>query len=98
MTLRRTVFGVLTALVLSGGAAAKPPGEGGPLPEWRELDPVARDHYLTAPVPEAARDRTPTRPEQKPGDTVGTFIAALGEALLYRLSVPLGTARPVENG
>jgi hypothetical protein len=94
MTLRQRLLGVVAAVALSAVATAKPPAEGGPLSDGRELDPVARDAYLPPPTGERATDRAPTRPAEKPGDTVSAFIVALAEALLRELTIPLGTAGP----
>ncbi len=82
----------MAAAAFGGAAAASPPGAGGPLSEGREPDPVVRDHYLPTPTGEPARGREPA-PPPKPGGPFGGFLAALGEALLRGLSIPLGTAR-----
>ena len=84
----------VVAVALCGVATAAPPG--GPLSEGREVDPVVRDFQLNEPVvPEGA---APSRSPEKPGDTfVASVLAALGDAILNRLTIPLGTVSPAES-
>jgi hypothetical protein len=82
MIRRRALLGVLTALVVSSAAPAKPPGEGGPLSEGRELDPVVRDYYLPTAPGTPAPARASARPAEKPGDTVGLIMAIVREFMI----------------
>jgi hypothetical protein len=92
MTLR-AVLGWLVMVLLCGAVVAQQPRTPGPLSEGREVDPVARDFFLPVPPP-GPITTGPTAPTQKRGDLVGSFIGAMCEAILQRLTIPLGTVRP----
>jgi hypothetical protein len=70
-------------------AAGKPPGQtANRVAEWRELDPVARDHFLS----------TSHACGEPSGDTAAIvptrgvlFLLAVYEELLNRMTIPLGT-------
>ena len=94
MTLRRMLLGLSGAVAVSGMAVAAPPG--GHLSEGRELDPVARDYYLTTPAP--AAEAAPAREDQTPGDMFGwSLFADFRETILNELTIPLGTVPPRDS-
>lgn len=88
----RLVMCAAAVLLACGSALAGPPR--GPLPEGRELDPVARDYYHgERPVPPAERVSPPR--EQKTSGTV--WLVQVGceavEAILNEVALPLGPCR-----
>lgn len=89
----RWVMGVLTMgavlLGMMSDAAGKPPGQTADrVAEWRELDPVARDHFLSVPD-------THGEPSVDVAAIVPTrgvlFLLTVYEELLHRMTIPLGT-------
>ncbi len=89
----RWVMGVLTmGTVLVGTtshAAGQPPGPmANRVVEWRELDPVARDHFLSTPNAhgEPAVEAVAIVPTR-----AVLFLFTMYEELLHRLTIPLGT-------
>ncbi|QJW96002.1 hypothetical protein [Frigoriglobus tundricola] len=89
MTLRRTLLGVAGVVAVCGAALAGPPS--GPLSEGREVDPVVRDFQLNEP-PAAVR-REPAPVDQKGDLFRGSLLAALYEAIMHGITIPLGSGR-----
>ncbi len=78
----------LVCLAVCGAATAKPP-----LSEGREQNPVVRDFQLGEP-PAAIESFAPSPTSEKSGDMFGwLLVVALHEAIMDRLTIPLGTAQ-----
>lgn len=89
MTLRRMIWSVAATAALGGASSAAPPA----LSEGRELDPVGRDFFLagpTAPAPGGEAAPTSAAPAV-------SFLGSVREAILAKLTVPLGTVRPASR-
>jgi hypothetical protein len=99
--IRRMMMGVVAVVIACGAAAGKPPGLPiDPLSEGRELDPVTRDFHLPAPPaagPIAQEAVAGTPAESGAYLTIWSIFAGLHDALLNRLTVPLGTV-PMDGG
>jgi hypothetical protein len=83
---------VVATAALCGATSAAPPA----LSEGRELDPVARDFFGGPPAPSAVEEAAAPRVAAPASEATGaSFLANVREVLLSRLTVPLGTVRPV---
>jgi hypothetical protein len=90
MTFRRSVYSLLGVVALCSAVMANPPSR--TLPEGRELDPVARDFFGAPP---SANEPAPSRPVEKPTDTVSdSFLSSLWDSFYNSLTIPLGTVQP----
>lgn len=94
--LRRVLLGVVCAVVVSGAVSAAPPAlQPRPHVEGRELDPVARDHFL--PEQPAVVNEAPAVPAPAPAradhDALWALTLGAHEAVLSAFTMPLGTAR-----
>ncbi len=86
MTMRRLLLGAVCVLGTCGAVPAAPP-----LAEGRELDPVAREHYLAAQKHEPEGSALANSAERTSG-TFSPALLAMVEAVLRGWTMPLGTA------
>jgi len=95
MAPRRGLLGLAGVIAAAGLAAGEPPVN--PLVEGRESDPVAREFYLPEKPPGGGVS-APVMPEQTDPDrdaagAWGAIVEGAWEALLDRLTFPLGLVR-----
>ncbi len=86
MTLRRILWSLTASAALCGMVSATPPA----LSEGRELDPVARDFFLTTLPPAPA----PVEAEEPGSLPPLSFLSNIREVILTSITIPLGTVRP----
>ncbi|MDY3556722.1 hypothetical protein R5W24_005892 [Gemmata sp. JC717] len=92
--LRRVLLGCVCVVSAVGAVSAAPPGlQPRPHVEGREIDPVARDHFL--PESPAVVSEPPALPAQPraEGDAFWVLLFGAHEAVLNKFTMPLGTAR-----
>lgn len=89
MALRKCLLGLAGAIAVAGVTAAEPPIN--PLVEGREPDPVTREYYLPE-KPLGGYVSSPMMPERVNPDVWVAIAAGVLEAMLDRLTFPLGTA------
>lgn len=95
---RTMILGLAAVVAAAGLAAGKPPGLPiDPQVEGREPNPVARDFHEPEAVPAGfgAVSVAPATTGAEPGPNAGRLAALsrLGETILDRLTIPLGTVQ-----